>query len=53
MRAMARLEGLSAAPGGGAALHAVRVLTAEGRIKPHDTVVIVNPGSALPYLDLV
>lgn len=53
MRTLAQLEGISAAPGGGAALHAVRVLTSEGRIKPHDAVVIINPGSALPYLDLL
>ena len=31
------LEGISAAPEGGAALHALRVLVGEGRIKPHDT----------------
>lgn len=53
MRVLAELEGISAAPGGGAALQAVRVLAAEGRIKPHDTVVVINPGTAVPYLDLV
>lgn len=53
MRALASTEGISAAPGGGAALQAVRVLAAEGRIKPHDTVVIVNPGTALPYFDFL
>ena len=53
MRALAQLEGVSAAPGGGAALQAVRVLAAEGRIKPHDTVVMINPGGAAPYLDMV
>lgn len=53
MRTFARLEGISAAPGGGAALHAVRILAAEGRIHPHDTVVVINPASALPYLDLL
>jgi threonine synthase len=50
MKALARLEGVSAAPGGGAALHALRVLAGEGRIKPHDTVVIVNPGRATGYI---
>jgi threonine synthase len=50
MKALARMEGISAAPGGGAALHAVRVLSGEGRIKPHDTVVIVNPATASAYL---
>jgi threonine synthase len=53
MRALAIREGLSASPGGGAALQAVRVLATEGRIKPHDTVVIVNPASAEWYLDMV
>jgi threonine synthase len=52
MKALSELEGISAAPGGGAALQAVRVLTAEGRIKPHDTVVIINPAGGFPYLDL-
>jgi threonine synthase len=50
VRTTMQIEGISAAPGAGAALHAVRVLVSEGRIKPHDTVVIVNPGSALPRL---
>jgi hypothetical protein len=27
-------------------MHAVRVLASEGRIKPHDTVVVINPGTA-------
>jgi threonine synthase len=43
VKTLATLEGLAASPGGGAALHALRVLAGEGRIKPHDTVVIVNP----------
>ena len=46
VRLIASLEGLSPAPGAGAAMHAVRVLASEGRIKPHDTVVVINPGSA-------
>ncbi|HVW06744.1 MAG TPA: threonine synthase [Vicinamibacterales bacterium] len=49
MKTLAKLEGLSAAPGAGAAVHALRVLAGEGRIKPHDTVVIVNPATAGPY----
>jgi threonine synthase len=53
MRALATREGISASPGGGAALQAVRVLANEGRIKPHDTVVVINPGSAEPYLDIL
>lgn len=53
MRECGRIEGLSAAPETGGVVHAVRVLTSEGRIKPQDTVVIVNSGTALRYLDLV
>ena len=53
MRDLGRLEGISAAPEGGAALHALRVLVSEGRIKPHDTVVVFNTGGALKYLDVL
>ncbi len=53
MRDLGRLEGVSAAPEGGAALHALRVLIAEGRVKPHDTVVLFNTGGALKYLDVL
>jgi threonine synthase len=49
MKSLARLEGVSAAPGGGATVHALRVLAAESRIKPHDTVVLVNPATAGGY----
>ena len=53
MRALGSREGISAAPEGGAALHAVRVLVADGRIKPSDTVVVFNTGGALKYLDVL
>ncbi len=46
-------EGISAAPEGGAALHAVQVLRADGRIKSTDTVVLFNTGGALKYLDVL
>lgn len=49
MKTLARLEGVAAAPGGGATLHALRVLAAENRIKPHDTVVLVSPAVAGGY----
>lgn len=49
MKTLARVEGVSAAPGAGAAVHALRVLAGEGRIKAHDTVVIVNPATASAY----
>jgi threonine synthase len=53
MKDLGRLEGISAAPEGGAALHALRVLVGNGRIKPHDSVVLFNTGGALKYLDVL
>ena len=53
MRDLGAREGISAAPEGGAALHAVRVLRAEGRIQPDETVVVFNTGGALKYLDVI
>jgi threonine synthase len=53
MREMGRLEGISAAPEGGAALQALKVLLANGRAKPSDTVVLFNTGGALKYLDVL
>jgi threonine synthase len=53
MRELGAAEGISAAPEGGAALHAVRVLQQEGRIAPTDTIVLFNTGGALKYLDVL
>ena len=53
MREMGSKEGISAAPEAGAALHAVKVLLADGRMKPSDTVVVFNTGGALKYLDVL
>jgi len=53
MRDIGRLEGVSAAPEGGAALHALRVLVASGRVQPHERVVLFNTGGALKYLDVL
>jgi threonine synthase len=53
MRELGMREGISAAPEGGAALHAVKILFADGRIKPNDTVVVFNTGGALKYLDVL
>ena len=53
MRDAGRLEGISAAPEGGAAVHALRVLVGAGRVKPHETVVVFNTGGALKYLDVL
>ena len=51
MRDLGRLEGVSAAPEGGAALHALRVLIASGRVMPDERVVLFNTGGALKYFD--
>ena len=53
MRELGSKEGISAAPEGGAALHAVKVLLKDGRMKPSDTVVVFNTGGALKYLDVL
>jgi threonine synthase len=48
-----RLEGVSAAPEGAAALSAARALVASGRILSHETVVLFNTGGALKYLEVL
>jgi len=53
MRDLGSKEGISAAPEGGAALHAVRMLLQQGRVTPSDTVVVFNTGGALKYLDVL
>jgi len=53
MREMGSREGISAAPEGGAALHAVKMLLNDGRIKHTDMVVVFNTGGALKYLDVL
>jgi threonine synthase len=53
MREMGAKEGISAAPEGGAAFHALRILLERGDAKPTDTVVVFNTGGALKYLDVL
>jgi threonine synthase len=53
MRLVGGLEGISAAPEGGAAVHALRVLIAQGLIQRDHTVVVFNTGGALKYLDVL
>ena len=53
MRELGSKEGISAAPEGGAALHALRVLLRQGLVKASDTVVVFNTGGALKYLDVL
>ena len=53
MREMGRREGISAAPEGGAALHALKMLVADGRVGADETIVLFNTGGALKYLDVL
>jgi threonine synthase len=53
MRDIGSREGISAAPEGGAALQALKMLVADGRVHPDDTVVLFNTGGALKYLDVL
>ena len=53
MREMGALEGISAAPEGGAAFHALKVLIQQGRVLPHHRIVVFNTGGALKYLDVL
>jgi threonine synthase len=53
MRDIGRLEVVSAAPEGGAAIHALRTLIASGRVRKDESVVVFNTGGALKYLDVL
>ena len=53
MVAIGRMEGISAAPEGAAALSATRLLLARGTIKPDESVVLFNTGGALKYLQVL
>ena len=53
MREMGSREGISAAPEGGAALHALKMLLADGLVRADDAVVLFNTGGALKYLDVL
>jgi len=50
-RDMARLEGVFAAPEGGAGLVAVQKLAAQGKIEPGEIVVLFNTGSGYKYIE--
>jgi threonine synthase len=45
------MEGIFAAPEGGACVPALRTLLARGDIKPDESVVLFNTGSGIKYLD--
>jgi threonine synthase len=50
-RAMAALEGIFAAPEGGAGMVAVERLAQQNKIQPDETVVLFNTGSGYKYLE--
>jgi threonine synthase len=53
MKELGAREGISAAPEGGAALHALKMLIADGCVGTNDTIVVFNTGGALKYLDVL
>jgi threonine synthase len=53
MRALGDLEGVSAAPEGGASVAALQRLQARGIIQPDHRIVLFNTGGALKYLELL
>jgi threonine synthase len=50
-RELARMEGIFAAPEGGACVPALRKLLERGDVKPDERVVLFNTGSGIKYLD--
>ena len=50
-RDMATLEGIFAAPEGGAGLVAAKKLVEQGKIQPDETVVLFNTGSGYKYIE--
>jgi threonine synthase len=53
MKELGALEGISAAPEGGASLTALKHLLSRHVIAPSETVVLFNTGGALKYLDVL
>ncbi len=53
MLLIGRLEGISAAPEGAAALSAARMLLESGRMRRDESVVLFNTGGALKYLEVL
>jgi len=53
MKAIGALEGISAAPEGGATLAALRKMQTQGLVTSNQKVVLFNTGGALKYLDVL
>jgi threonine synthase len=50
-RDMARLEGIFAAPEGGAGMAAIQTLVAEGQVQRDESIVLFNTGGGYKYLE--
>jgi threonine synthase len=50
-RDMARLEGIFAAPEGGAGMAAIQTLVAEGKVQRDESIVLFNTGGGYKYLE--
>ncbi len=53
VRTLARLEGIFACPEGGAVIAALPKLLERGVLKGEDTMILVNTGTAMKYLDVL
>ena len=53
MRAVASLEGMFVCPEGAALSAALRKLLAEGTLSPDESILLLNTGSGLKYLDMI
>ena len=53
MRAVASLEGMFICPEGAAIVAALRKLLADGTLSPDESILLLNTGSGLKYLDMI
>ena len=53
LRAVASLEGMFICPEGAAIVAALRKLLADGTISPDESILLLNTGSGLKYLDMI
>ena len=53
MRAVASLEGMFICPEGAAIVAALRRLLADGTLSPDESILLLNTGSGLKYLDMI
>ena len=53
LRAVASLEGMFICPEGAAIVAALRKLLADGTLSPDESILLLNTGSGLKYLDMI